>query len=61
MEMIIRVGFLSWKVSTTIGIKIPKVPHEVPVAKAKNTATRKMMAGRVLTILPDISFTSPAT
>ena len=28
-----------------IGIRIPKVPHDVPVAKARKAATRKMMAG----------------
>lgn len=29
----------------TMGIRMEKVPHEVPVAKARKTATRKMMAG----------------
>ncbi len=27
-------------------MRIPKVPHEVPVEKARKQATRKMMAGR---------------
>ena len=29
----------------TMGIRMEKVPQEVPVAKARNTATRKMMNG----------------
>ena len=31
---------------TTIGNKIPNVPQEVPVAKARNTATRNTIAGK---------------
>ena len=30
----------------TIGIRIPNVPHDVPVAKARPQATRNMIAGR---------------
>ena len=33
------------KTPTTIGIRIEKVPQEVPVAKAKAAATRKITAG----------------
>ena len=33
------------KIAVTMGIRMPKVPQEVPVAKARNTATRKMMTG----------------
>ena len=29
----------------TMGTRMEKVPHEVPVAKARKTATRKMMMG----------------
>ena len=29
----------------TMGIRMEKVPQEVPVAKARNTATRKMITG----------------
>jgi hypothetical protein len=28
-----------------MGMRMEKVPQEVPVAKARNTATRKMMTG----------------
>ena len=34
------------KTSSVMGIKIPKVPQEVPVAKAKSAAMAKMIAGR---------------
>ena len=37
---------------TTIGIRIPKVPQLVPVAKARNTDTRKIRAGRRLISAP---------
>ena len=46
MEMIIIVSFCPWNTATTMGIRIPKVPHEVPVAKARQHPTRKTMAGR---------------
>ena len=29
----------------TMGMRMEKVPQDVPVAKARNTATRKMMVG----------------
>ena len=44
--MIIKVSFVSAKIATTIGIKIPKVPQEVPVANAKKHPIRKMIAGK---------------
>ena len=46
MEIIISWGSTSWKHDTTMGISMPKVPHDVPEAKASPMATRKMMAGR---------------
>ena len=33
-------------IPTTIGNKIPNVPHEVPVAKARKIATRNTIAGK---------------
>ena len=36
---------VSGKIADTIGIRIPKVPHEVPVAKATRQATTKTSAG----------------
>ena len=35
IAMVISVGLVAWNASTTIGIRIPKVPQEVPVANAK--------------------------
>ena len=48
---------------TTIGMRIPKVPQLVPVAKARNTATINTIAGRKLTsaLFPTKPSTSPAT
>ena len=46
MEMIISSGLVFWNTPTTMGIRIPKVPQEVPVAKASRQPTRKIMAGR---------------
>ena len=43
---------LPLKIGSTIGIRMPKVPQEVPVEKARNTATRKMIAGRKLVSAP---------
>lgn len=37
------------KAAITIGMRIPKVPQEVPVANERPTAMRKMMAGSRLT------------
>lgn len=48
IDIIIIVWFVPENVFTTIGIRIPNVPHEVPVAKARNTATRNITAGRIL-------------
>ena len=35
MEMIMRFGLLFSNTATTIGIRIPKVPQDVPVANAR--------------------------
>ena len=42
MEIIISCGSVFWNTATTIGIRIPKVPQLVPVAKARNAPIRKM-------------------
>ena len=44
--MIIIVSFVPWNTATTIGIRIPNVPHDVPVANARKHPTRKIIAGR---------------
>ena len=36
----------------TMGIRMPKVPQLVPVAKASRQPTRKIMAGRITSIPP---------
>ena len=46
MEMIMRSGLLFSNTATTIGIRIPKVPQDVPVANARKQPTTKMIAGR---------------
>ena len=46
IEIIIMVLSVPAKVPTTIGIRIPKVPQLVPVANAKNMATKNIIAGR---------------
>ena len=44
-----------------IGIKIPKVPQDVPVAKARNTPIRNTIAGRKAWKLPAELSTRAAT
>ena len=46
MEMIIISGLDFSNTATTIGIRIPKVPHEVPVANAITAPITKIIAGR---------------
>ena len=36
----------SGKIATTIGMSIPKVPHDVPVEKESTQATRNIIAGK---------------
>ena len=52
IAMVISVGLVAWNASTTIGIRIPKVPQEVPVANASRHPTTKIIAGSRFTI-PD--------
>ena len=61
MEMIIIVAFVPSNAFTTIGISIPKVPHEVPVANARNHAMINTSAGRKLSNASGVLFTSSAT
>ena len=61
MEMIISSGFVFWNTATTIGIRIPNVPQDVPVANARKQPTTNTIAGRKL-INPDaFSITIVAT
>ena len=46
---------------TIIGMSMPKVPHEVPVAKARKAPTRNMIAGNSPRSGPDTPPTKPAT
>ena len=46
---------------TTIGIRIPKVPQEVPVENARKHATTKMIAGRKFIKDPALLCTVSAT
>jgi len=43
---IIAISVPGSKIPRTMGIRIPKVPHDVPVAKEIPIATRKIIAGR---------------
>ena len=53
-------GSPTGKIASTIGMRIPKVPQEVPVAKAMPQATRNMIAGR--NVLSPAAFASaPST
>ena len=61
MDRIIMLLSTSWKMATTIGIKIPKVPQEVPVAKASPMAIRKINTGRKDNAEPALLFTITAT
>ena len=61
IDIIIIVLSVPENVLTTIGIRIPNVPQLVPVANARNIATRNIMAGRKLSRLPEAPFTRPAT
>ena len=47
IPMIRRSAFFA-KITVTIGMRIPKVPQDVPVANASTQATRKITAGRKL-------------
>ena len=43
-----RSGLSVGKTAVTTGIRMPNVPQDVPEAKARTQATRKMTAGRRL-------------
>ena len=43
---IYRSSSVAGKIPTTMGIKIPNVPHDVPVEKAIKQATKKIIAGK---------------
>lgn len=45
---IIKSSLVGSKIAVTIGIRIPKVPHEVPVANERPHATKKIIAGKKL-------------
>ena len=45
----------------TMGIRIPKVPQLVPVAKASRHATMKMIAGSMLNRPAEAAFMTPST
>ena len=47
--------------STTIGMRIPNVPHEVPLANARTHATKKMIAGKKLISADALFLTSAST
>ena len=56
-----NIGSVTSNIDTTIGIKIPKVPQLVPVAKAKNIATTKITTGKKELKLPTAFSISPPT
>ena len=43
---IIKSGLVGSNIAVTIGIRIPNVPHDVPVEKARTQATKKIIAGK---------------
>ena len=61
IEMIIIFGSVAAKQLTTIGIRMPKVPQDVPVANERPTAIRKMITGRNIRNPVAECSTSPAT
>ena len=44
----IRISLPTGNTSTTIGMRMENVPQDVPVAKARNSATTKMIAGSMM-------------
>ena len=60
IAMIIIVS-LPANASTTIGMRIPNVPHEVPLANASTHATKKMIAGKKLIKEAALPLTSAST
>ena len=58
---IISRGSPTLKMGRTMGIRIPKVPQLVPVAKASRHATMKMIAGSMLTRPAEAAYMTPST
>ena len=53
MDIIISSLLMSlWKALTTMGIRSPKVPQEVPVANARKAPITNINAGKKLIIMP---------
>ena len=61
IEMILIGSLASGKAAMQIGIKMPNVPQEVPVAKARPQAMAKMMAGSMFCKPCALPPTRPAT
>ena len=60
MPMICRSG-AALKMGSTMGMRMPKVPQLVPVAKASRQATTKMIAGSSMKRPSDACFIRPST
>ena len=58
---IIKYSLVGSKIAATIGIRIPNVPHDVPVENDKTHATIKMIAGRKLASPDAAESISPPT
>jgi len=58
---IIKSSLVGLKMLVTMGIKIPKVPQEVPVENERIQATKKMIAGRKLARPAAAEFIRPST
>ena len=56
-----RSGFPGAKIAIQIGIRIPNVPQEVPVANARKQATTKIIAGSIILSPAAEPSTRPAT
>ena len=61
IDIIIIVWFIPENVPTTIGMRIPNVPHDVPVANASNAPIINIIAGNSESHGPDKYSTNEAT
>ena len=61
MDITINSGLVLSNTWVTMGIRIPKVPHEVPVENARKQPTRKIMAGRSIIMDAALSFINAPT
>ena len=50
-------GAATEQIEMMIGIRIPNVPHAVPVAKESNAAMIKMIGARMITGIPEVATT----